>query len=122
VKTEQEWRERWTQIVDSSPRILDDDAIQLGREMADERAEEIARLCEARQTDTGSAWDLCQGIAAALARSTITKPKTREQVLEDAAREALVRVERFSGKMEAERGAELTTIRDLLSAALEVRS
>lgn len=76
-----------------------DGALQLGREMADARAEEIAKQCDDREDNIpgkvppvgaterqpyfeGSrhAWRA----AASLARSTISKPKTREQVLEDA--------------------------------------
>lgn len=46
--------------------------LKLGHEMADARAEEIAARCE--------------GVAASIARAFISKPKTREQVLEEALR------------------------------------
>jgi hypothetical protein len=69
-------------------------ALQLGREMADARAEEIALLLEKEATEVVfdlPAWEVVGAkvyrLAARFARSTITKPKTREQVLEEALRE-----------------------------------
>ena len=70
-------------------------ALQLGREMADERAEEIARRIEisgvSHPTDKEwtltSVWTRCVERTADIARSTIQKPKTRERVLEEALRE-----------------------------------
>jgi hypothetical protein len=58
-----------------------ENALQLGREMADERAEEIALDMEGKNYRTMSSDE-----AAHYARSTITppKPKTREEVLEAA--------------------------------------
>ena len=73
-------------------------ALQLGNEMADARAEEIALRCErvSREpelqypelTSDNARYAMCK--AAQIARSFISKkpePKTREQVLEDALRE-----------------------------------
>lgn len=66
-------------------------------EAADERAEEIAKACEQsvdNQQRASAGWSMeeaewRQGLrqGASIARSTIQKPKTREQVLEEALRE-----------------------------------
>lgn len=65
--------------------------LDLGREMADERAEEIAKRCEFWKADAESITGTTSvahisglGVAAAIARSTISKPKTRERILEEA--------------------------------------
>ncbi len=69
--------------------------LQLGREMADARAEEIAQAITA---GLPKVWFAGNGdghridgmyAAASIARSTITKPKTREQVLDAALRAAM---------------------------------
>lgn len=69
-------------------------ALQIGSEMADARAREIAQKLEwARDHSTfspdahGDGWRGGLGDAAGIARSTIMQPKTREQVLEEALRE-----------------------------------
>jgi len=63
------------------------------RKAADARAEEIAWNIQKRLLPSGysieaaCAWYLGTNAAADIARATITKPKTREQVLEEALRE-----------------------------------
>lgn len=65
-------------------------AMQLGHEMADARAEEIAARFEACDRDCAFKFTNYPG-AAAIARAFISKPepKNREQVLEEALREVL---------------------------------
>jgi len=63
--------------------------LKLGQEMADARAEEIARMLD---KPTDRPWeelphDYALRAAARIARSTIQKPKTREERLEEALRE-----------------------------------
>jgi hypothetical protein len=74
-------------------------ALQLGREMADERAEEIARLAEKSATDESFAAgagspdrgrEYGYRVAATFARSFIYKKRTREEVLEDALRKKVL--------------------------------
>lgn len=65
-------------------------AVELARAIttaADERAEEIARLFETPGHGVYRRLSDCSVWAACVARSTITKPKTRERVLEEALRE-----------------------------------
>ena len=83
MKTEEDWpavKDVWLML-------------QLGREASDARVEEIARHAESYINAQPYASDdtrrECAGVArsiAAFARSRIQKPKTREQVLEEALR------------------------------------
>jgi hypothetical protein len=85
--SEKDWEKRAREIIpgmgqvsvplDKFGELFVGAALKLGGEMADARAEEIAHAC-ARHADL---W------AADVALATITKPKTREQVLEEALRE-----------------------------------
>lgn len=61
-------------------------ALQLGQEMADARAEEIAKSIEEYKLlgCIGCPYQSARADAAMLARSTISKKKTREQALEEA--------------------------------------
>lgn len=61
-------------------------ALQLGREMADARAEEIAKAIEASPRPYDFRWQFERFKALDIARSFLSKPKTREQVLEEALR------------------------------------
>lgn len=102
MKTDKEWLERARELLRRSDNFIshttEQMALQLGLEMADGRAEEIARLCEHYLSDAESirgttSVGAAPGLrsAANLARSTITpkRPKTREQVLEGALLEVL---------------------------------
>lgn len=68
-------------------------ALKLGQEMADARAEEIAQMIASfslKDTHAPTRAELAECVLAAaakIARSFIAKPKTREQVLEEALRE-----------------------------------
>lgn len=97
--SETDWAKRWREICvetgGSDCRHREKDAVQLGREMADARAEEIARKItdaarstpvDARMALPNLGAGLMQG--ADIARATITKPKTREPALEAALRSA----------------------------------
>ena len=68
-------------------------ALQLGQEMADARAEEIAKMLSVRADEFEEEPDFERRFlvgelraAAIFIRNTISKPKTREQVLEEALR------------------------------------
>lgn len=109
MKTDKEWESRARELLSRDfdwcpPKNVHDDivkaALKLGREMADARAEEIAREIEADSSWCPHPW--CESAATCLAcltRKTIVertrkaiKPKTREQVLE----EALCEIERMT--------------------------
>ncbi len=89
MKTDKEWEARALEVWNEAS--SEDHAaamVRLGREMADARAEEIALHFDACWRDCGVK-ALTYYEAAAYCRSTITKPKTREQVLEAALRALL---------------------------------